>query len=82
MQRRLVCFWLVCGLVAAGALGAGPVFAQSSPVSELWRQWAVLEQAWRAEKAEVAADRARLRARRAEKRPAGEGAPEPPKRGG
>lgn len=76
MQRRLFCWSVV-----VGALVAGPAWAQSSPVSELWRQWAVLEQAWRLEKAEVEADRARLRARRAEKRPEDK-APDPPKRGG
>ncbi|MEZ4433288.1 MAG: hypothetical protein R3F65_12845 [bacterium] len=77
MQRRLCCW-----LVVVGALVAGPAWAQSSPVSELWRQWAVLEQAWRLEKAEVEADRARLRARRAEKQQPGDKAPDPPKRGG
>lgn len=41
-----------------------PAAAQSSVVSELWREWAVLEKQWRVERAEVDIDRARLRARR------------------
>lgn len=67
-------------LLAGSTLAARPAWAQSSPVSELWREWAVLEQAWRAEKTEVEADRKRLRERAAKKADAK--APEPPRRGG
>lgn len=56
---------LALAVLAAGALlsptGAS---AQSSQVSELWREWAVLEKQWRLEQSEVEADRRRLRARR------------------
>lgn len=46
-------------------LPLGPALAQSSAVSELWREWAVLEQQWRVEKAQIEVDLRRLRARRA-----------------
>lgn len=42
-----------------------PALAQSSIVSELWREWAVLEKQLRTEKAEVAADRERFEKARA-----------------
>lgn len=60
------------GALAAALIVLAPAAAQaqSSPVSELWREWAVLEQQWRAEKAEVEADHRRLRARRAAHREA------------
>lgn len=70
-------------VVSAALAWAGSAAAQSSPVSELWRQWAVLEQQWKAERAEVARDRARLEARRkARLGEKGEAAKRSPKRGG
>lgn len=83
--------WSIGLVVVSVALAAlvgswGSARAQSSPVSELWRQWAVLEQQWKAERAEVARDRARLEARRkarsGEKGEGGEAAKGSPKRGG
>ncbi len=66
-MQRLV---LVAALaVSALLLLPSAASAQASQVSELWREWAVLEKQWRVERAEVQTDRRRLRARREGRNP-------------
>lgn len=61
MQRAL---FIVIGGFALLMLGSGEARAQASEVSELWREWAVLERQQRVEAAELLIDRQRHRARR------------------
>lgn len=70
MRMQTIVLWVgvAVGLVVGSGGGAR---AQSSPVSELWRQWAVIEEAWRAERVEVEADRRRLRERAEAKKKSG-----------
>ncbi len=57
-------FRLVCSAALMATLvGPGDAAAQSTPVTELWRERAVIERQWRAEKAALRTDRRRWRAR-------------------
>ncbi|MCA9538750.1 MAG: hypothetical protein KC620_07675 [Myxococcales bacterium] len=67
MQTRLLA---LIALALAATFAPSDAQAQSTPVSELWREWAALEREWRDEQVEAAAVRARLEAARAaRKRP-------------
>lgn len=50
---------LLALLALGGVMTPAPAAAQATPISELWREWATLEETWRAERAE----RERLRRR-------------------
>lgn len=61
MRRTL---FIAIATFAIITLGHAAAHAQASEVSELWREWAVLERQQRVEAAELQVDRQRHRARR------------------
>lgn len=68
---RLACSTLLVCLIGSSGLVVSalsrPAQAQVSVISELWREWAVLQRQLRDARDEVARERARLRKRKARK---------------